>query len=131
MKKQNQNSAKVETTKVENAKVENSTVENVNVSSLIRKHKIDYSNISQKEQKNIREKRRKGLFNIIDKYILSKKGKNSVDEKQLFEEFKQYITNNYNVPLSECENVFNGNSQNIRSEYWKMFIPTFKAYLAK
>lgn len=117
--KQSANVSNVETKQIESANV-----------SLVRKHKIDYSTLSQSEQKKLREKRRKGLFNIIDKYILSKKGKNSVDEKTLFEEFKAYVLNNYNIPLSECESVFSGTSANVRSEYWKIFIPAFKKYLS-
>lgn len=129
MKKSNVN--KVESTKVESAKVESAKVESVEISTLQRKFKgIDYNSLSRSEQKKFRENKRRKLFTIIDDYFLIKSGKkSSLTEKDVFESFKSFLVNEYNIPLSEAQNVFKGSGK--RLEIWNTFIPEFKAYLTK
>ena len=105
-------------------------VETKNV-SLIRKFiGLNYETMNASEKKKFREKRRKQLFQIIDNYILAKQGKKAnFDKKANFEEFKQFVTNNYNIPLSDCESVFHGQSENVRKQYFAAYIQDFKMYL--
>jgi hypothetical protein len=120
MKKVSEQSANVST-----------NVETKNV-SLVRKFiGLNYETLNASEKKKFREKRRKQLFQIIDNYILAKQGKKAnFDKKANFEEFKQFVTNNYNIPLSDCESVFNGQSENVRKQYFAMYIQDFKMYLS-
>jgi len=92
---------------------------------------LSYETMDKNAQKKFREKRRTELFAIIAKREMSILKKDSTfDSNANFESFKEFITNNYNLALSQVDAIFKGQADNNRKQSFAVYIAAFKVYLS-